>query len=119
MAHPSVVRPRGEWRPVYAVSTPRGGVPKKPKDIPAETVERVWEAFLRITGKKFTLNERRRKACKSLARVHSFAAIEQAFRGLSESAWHRGENEQGVEYIEPHLVDRNFQMFFQLGGRDE
>jgi len=118
LGHPSVSGSGGAWRPVFPVSVAKPAAVAKPGAVPVEAVEAVWSAFCRITGKKFKLNDRRRKACKELAAAHSLAEIETAFHGLSESPFHRGENDAGVEYIEPHLVARNFNMFFQMGVAD-
>lgn len=118
LAHPSVVGNGGAWRPVEKVGVvvpPRQGK----SEVQAEAVEKVWKLFLQVTGKRFKLDAKRRKACKELAASHTLKEIEVAFRGLSESAWHRGSNDNGVEYIEPHLVARNFGMFYQMGVRDE
>lgn len=121
-AHGSVASagPTSEWRPVAPVLLAKSdkATTKSKPVVPAEVVDKVWSEFLRITGKKYKMNDQRRRACKELAEQHSLADITTAFEGLMASDWHRGENEQGVAYIEPHLVARHFERFVQMGGGD-
>lgn len=122
-AHSSVVKKTNgiaEWRPVAPVMVAKvDKVEGKSKTaVPAEVVEKVWSEFLRVTGKKYKMNDRRRRACKELAEQHSMAEIVTAFEGLMQSEWHCGANDQGVTYLEPHLVVRHFERFYQMGGGD-
>lgn len=91
-------------------------VKSKSSLVSSEAIEKVWDAFLRVTGKRYILNAQRRRACKVLAEKYSLEDIDVAFKGLMRSDWHCGANEQGKEYIEPHIVARNFERFYKLGG---
>jgi hypothetical protein len=117
-AHLSVAPTDGLLAPVARRKAAVGRSAPKAKGIPPEAVEAAWQAYLRVTGRKVRPNKERMRACKELASNYPLADIEQAFTGLMKSTWHQGENEQGIKYLEPHLVMRSFEMFYTLGQRE-
>lgn len=117
-AHPSVFRQSGLFAPVQRPAVKAGKGSNRVVAVPPEATQAVWEAYLRVTGRRVSQTKDRMRACKELAARYKLQDIERAFRGLMRSDFHRGDNPQGVKYLEPHLVARSFEMFFGLGGGD-
>jgi hypothetical protein len=107
--------------PIPAVGLTKRHINPKPKNISLNPVhprvEEVWE-YYRVKLKRaphFELTKQRRsmgeaglKACEELARTknsvkpaeYAIVLMKRAIDRLAASAWHNGDNEKGVKYIE-------------------